>query len=213
MGIPSTNAHFSLTCSIQSHSSYQLQQIAIFASGTGSNARKIIEYFADHPSIKVSLVVSNRKSAPVLEMAAENSAATLVISRNSFYETEDILKALATIEMVVLAGFLWLIPSYLVKAFPQRIVNIHPALLPKYGGKGMYCMIVHRAVSEAGEPESGMTIHYVNEEYDEGQIIFQASCPLISGEAAENIAQKVLSLEHQYFAPVIEQLLTKNDRS
>lgn len=213
MGIPSTNAHFSLTCSIQSHSSYQLQQIAIFASGTGSNARKIIEYFADHPSIKVSLVVSNRKSAPVLEMAAENGVATLVISRNSFYETEDILKALATIEMVVLAGFLWLIPSYLVKAFPQRIVNIHPALLPKYGGKGMYGMNVHRAVSEAGDPESGMTIHYVNEEYDEGQIIFQASCPLISGEAAENIAQKVLSLEHQYFAPVIEQLLTKNDRS
>ncbi|MEL6970905.1 MAG: phosphoribosylglycinamide formyltransferase, partial [Bacteroidota bacterium] len=206
MGIPSTNAHFSLTCSIQSHSSYQLQQIAIFASGTGSNARKIIEYFADHPSIKVSLVVSNRKSAPVLEMAAENGVATLVISRNSFYETEDILKALATIEMVVLAGFLWLIPSYLVKAFPQRIVNIHPALLPKYGGKGMYGMNVHRAVSEAGDSESGMTIHYVNEEYDEGQIIFQASCPLISGEAAENIAQKVLSLEHQYFAPVIEQL-------
>ncbi|MEL6836889.1 MAG: phosphoribosylglycinamide formyltransferase [Bacteroidota bacterium] len=190
-----------------------MQQIAIFASGTGSNARKIIEYFADHPSIKVSLVVSNRKSAPVLEMAAENGVATLVISRSSFYETEDILKALATIETVVLAGFLWLIPSYLVKAFPQRIVNIHPALLPKYGGKGMYGMNVHRAVSEAGETESGMTIHYVNEEYDEGQIIFQASCPLIPGEAAENIAQKVLSLEHQHFAPVIEQLLTNNDRS
>ncbi len=190
-----------------------MQQIAIFASGTGSNARKIIEYFADHPTVRVSLVVSNRSTAPVLDMAAENGVPTLVISRSNFYESEDILQALATIELVVLAGFLWLIPPYLVKAFPQRIVNIHPALLPKYGGKGMYGMNVHRAVSEAQEATSGMTIHYVNEVYDEGQIIFQASCQLVPGEAAENIAKKVLSLEHQHFAPVIEQLLTKKDRS
>ena len=113
----------------------------------------------------------------------------------------------------MLAGFLWLIPDYLVRAFPQRIVNIHPALLPKYGGKGMYGMNVHRAVSEAGERESGMTIHYVNEQYDEGQVIFQARCPIEPGEAPELIAKKVLALEHAHFAPVVEQLLQENDRS
>ena len=208
-----TNAQFSLTWHFKSQSSYQLQQIAIFASGTGSNARKIIEYFAGHPDISVKLVISNRKTAPVLDMAAGFGIETMVISRTTFYESEDLLHRLATIDLVVLAGFLWLIPAYLVKAFPQRIVNIHPALLPRYGGKGMYGMNVHRAVSAAGDPTSGMTIHYVNEEYDEGQIIFQASCPIIPGEAAEEIAQKVLSLEHQHFAPVIEQLLTNNDRS
>ena len=146
-------------------------------------------------------------------MAAGFGIETMVISRTTFYESEEILDQLATIDLVVLAGFLWLIPTYFVRAFPQRIVNIHPALLPKYGGKGMYGMNVHRAVSEAKEEESGMTIHYVNEHYDEGQIIFQATCPLIPGEAAEEIARKVLILEHQHFAPVIEQLLTNIDRS
>ena len=190
-----------------------MQQLAIFASGTGSNARKIIEYFSGHPSIQVSLVVSNRKTAPVLEMAAGFGIKTLVLQRKEFYETENILADLANIDLLVLAGFLWLIPDYLVKAFPQQIVNIHPALLPQYGGKGMYGMNVHRAVSAAQETESGMTIHYVNEHYDEGQIIFQARCAINPGEEAEVIAKKVLKLEHQHFAPVIEQLLLKNDRS
>lgn len=190
-----------------------MQQLAIFASGTGSNARKIIEYFSGHPSIQVSLVVSNRKTAPVLEMAAGFGIKTLVLQRKEFYETENILADLANIDLLVLAGFLWLIPDYLVKAFPQQIVNIHPALLPQYGGKGMYGMNVHRAVSAAQETESGMTIHYVNEHYDEGQIIFQARCAINPSEEAEAIAKKVLKLEHQHFAPVIEQLLLKNDRS
>lgn len=190
-----------------------MQQIAIFASGTGSNARKIITYFTGHPSIKVSLVVSNRKTAPVLAMADDFGVDTLVISRQEFHESEAILDRLNGVDLIVLAGFLWLIPDYLVRAFPQQIINIHPALLPKYGGKGMYGIHVHHAVSDALESESGITIHYVNEHYDEGQIIFQARCAIVPGEPPEQIAQKVLLLEHHHFAPVIEQLLLKNDRS
>lgn len=146
-------------------------------------------------------------------MAASFGVETLVIRREEFYQSEQLLSSLEDIDLIVLAGFLWLIPGYLVQAFPRRIVNIHPALLPQYGGKGMYGMNVHRAVSAAKEEESGMTIHYVNEHYDEGQVIFQARCPIVPGEAAEQIAQKVLALEHEHFAPVIEQLLLKTDRS
>ncbi len=159
------------------------------------------------------MVISNRSTAPVLDMAAGFGVETLVIKREEFYQTEQLLDSLKGIDLLVLAGFLWLIPGYLVQAYPQGIVNIHPALLPQYGGKGMYGMNVHRAVSKAEETESGMTIHYVNEHYDEGQIIFQARCPIIPGEAPEQIAKKVLALEHEHFAPVIEQLLLKTDRS
>lgn len=190
-----------------------MQRIAIFASGTGSNARKIVEYFKGHASIEVSLVVTNKATAPVLDMAATHGIPTLLLNRVTFYETEELLGQLKGIDLIVLAGFLWLIPDYLVRHFPRRIVNIHPALLPKYGGKGMYGKYVHQAVKAAGETESGITIHYVNEHYDEGRVIFQASCPLESEDDAEAIAQKVLSLEHRHFAPVIEQLLTINYRS
>ncbi|MEL7220588.1 MAG: phosphoribosylglycinamide formyltransferase [Bacteroidota bacterium] len=186
-----------------------MQRIAIFASGTGSNARKIVSYFEGHPDIEVTIVVSNKATAPVLEMAAENNIATLVIQRASFYETEDLIAKLIGIDLIVLAGFLWLIPTYLIRAFPDKIVNIHPALLPKYGGKGMYGKHVHQAVKAAGETESGITIHYVNEAYDEGQIIFQKSCRLAMTDEPEDIAKRVLQLEHTHFAPVIEQLLTK----
>lgn len=192
-----------------------MPRIAIFASGTGSNARKIIEYFKDHPSIQVGLVVSNKPTAPVLDMAASHGVETMTINRTDFYESEDIVEVLQIrqIDLIVLAGFLWLIPAYFVNAFAKQIINIHPALLPKYGGKGMYGMHVHRAVEAAGENESGITIHFVNEQYDDGAVIFQTSCAIDQEDKAEQIAAKVLQLEHQYFASTIEQLLQKSDRS
>lgn len=184
-------------------------QLAIFASGTGSNARKIIEYFRDHPTIRVALVVSNKPDAPVLAMAQSHRIETAVINRKSFYESEDILDTLREheVDLVILAGFLWLVPDYLIRAFPRRIINIHPALLPRYGGKGMYGHHVHQAVWEAREPESGITIHYANEHYDEGDIIFQIKCVLAPEDSPEDIARKVLELEHYYFARVIERVL------
>jgi len=187
--------------------------LAIFASGTGSNARKIVEHFKDHPDIQVRLIVSNKPTAPVLGLGSEYGLDTLVLDRETFYQTDDTLATLRAydIDLIVLAGFLWLVPATLVAAFPQRIINIHPALLPKYGGKGMYGMHVHRAVWDAGEKESGITIHYVNEHYDEGDIIFQARCALSPRDRPEDIAAKVRQLEHQYFAPTIEQLLKKTN--
>jgi phosphoribosylglycinamide formyltransferase-1 len=184
-------------------------QLAIFASGTGSNARKIIEYFKDHPVIRVALVVSNKPDAPVLAMAQSHQIETLVINRKSFYESEDILGTLREhqVDLVILAGFLWLVPAYLIRAFPRRIINIHPALLPRYGGKGMYGHHVHQAVWEAREPESGITIHYANEHYDEGDIIFQIKCVLAPEDSPEDIAKKVLELEHYYYARVIERVV------
>ena len=187
-----------------------MKNIAIFASGTGSNALKIIEHFENDDNIKVALIVSNKKSAKVLETAAAYQIPSLVINRAFFYESEDILKKFNEyqIDFVVLAGFLWLIPKYFVQALNGKIVNIHPALLPKYGGKGMYGMNVHRAVKEAEDSVSGMTIHYVNENYDEGNIIFQASCKITPEDTAESIAKKVLRLEHHYYPLIIEQLLS-----
>lgn len=186
-----------------------MHHIAIFASGTGSNARKIVEYFDGHPSIRVAVVVSNKADAPVLDMARAHGIPTVVIDRQSFYGTEALMAHLANIDLLVLAGFLWLVPAWLVERFPQRIINIHPALLPNYGGKGMYGMHVHQAVHAAGDAESGITIHYVNAHYDEGQTLFQARCPIATADTPADIAAKVLALEHQHFAPVIEQLLTK----
>lgn len=191
-----------------------MQRIAIFASGTGSNARKIIEYFQNKPDITVELVLSNKAKAPVLHMAGEFGIDTHILNRKDFYETDHLLGKLQEyrIDFIVLAGFLWLIPGYLVRAFPKRMVNIHPALLPKYGGPGMYGRYVHQAVKKAADRESGMTIHYVNEAYDEGDIIFQARCRIRPEDDPETIAKKVLRLEHEHFAPVIEQLIVKQQR-
>ena len=185
-----------------------MQRIAIFASGSGSNARKIMEHFAHSEVAQVALVVSNRRKAGVLEIADEHGIDRAVVSRSAFNDAQ-FLQSLAQqkIDFIVLAGFLWLIPTYLVQAFERRMVNIHPALLPQYGGAGMYGMNVHRAVKAADEKQSGITIHYVNEHYDEGQIIFQATCDLTPEDTPETIQQKVLKLEHQHFAPVIEELL------
>jgi phosphoribosylglycinamide formyltransferase-1 len=189
----------------------RMHHIAIFASGTGSNAKKIVEYFKGHREIKVSLVVSNKKNAPVLEMAKSNNIPTLTIDREQFYNSEDILKKIDIyqIDFIVLAGFLLLVPKYLIRKFDKRIINIHPALLPKYGGKGMYGMNVHKAVKAANEAASGITIHYVNEKFDEGEILFQQSCKIIPEDSPETIAQKVLQLEHQHYSKVIENILTK----
>jgi phosphoribosylglycinamide formyltransferase-1 len=185
-------------------------RIAIFASGTGSNAREIIKHFQNSDTISVSLIISNKQTAPVLDIGKQFDINTLVINRVSFYKSEEILKNLLDhkIDFIVLAGFMWLIPKYLVKNYDGKIINIHPALLPKYGGKGMYGMNVHKAVHEAKEPETGITIHFVNEHYDKGNIIFQAKCTLDVTDTAESIAQKVHKLEHQNFPKVIEKVVS-----
>ncbi len=184
--------------------------IAIFASGAGSNARKIIEHFEkkDLP-IKVSLIVCNVPGAGVIEIAKEKGIPTLLINKADFAST-GYVESLhnSEIQFIVLAGFLWKVPEMLVQAYPKAIINIHPALLPKYGGKGMYGSRVHEAVIAAGEKESGITIHWVNEHYDEGAIIYQAICPIDAGETPETLANKIHALEHAHFAPTIEQLLS-----
>ena len=184
--------------------------IAIFASGAGSNARKIIEHFEkkDLP-IKVSLIVCNVQGAGVIEIAKEKGIPTLMINKADFAST-GYVESLhnSEIQFIVLAGFLWKVPEMLVQAYPKAIINIHPALLPKYGGKGMYGSRVHEAVIAAGEKESGITIHWVNEHYDEGAIIYQASCPIDAGETPATLAHKIHALEHAHFAPTIEQLLS-----
>jgi len=184
-------------------------QIAIFASGRGSNAEKIIDYFSSNSTVNICLILSNRSKAKVLELAENHNIPTQITTREEFYHSDKITKNLAkyNVDLVVLAGFLWLIPDYLVKAYPQKILNIHPALLPKYGGKGMYGMNVHKAVHNAQENETGITIHYVNEVYDEGEIIFQAACRIDNFDTPERIAEKVLALEHHHLPRVIEQIV------
>ena len=184
--------------------------IAIFASGAGTNARKIIEYFENKGlRIKVSLIVCNVPGAGVLEIAKEKGIPTLMINKADFAST-GYVESLhnSEIQFIVLAGFLWKVPEVLVRAYPKAIINIHPALLPKYGGKGMYGARVHEAVIAAGEKESGITIHWVNEHYDEGAIIFQAKCSIDANDTADTLANKIHALEHAHFAPTIEKLLS-----
>ena len=186
-----------------------MKHIAIFASGGGSNAQKIIDYFEGNKKIKISLVVSNKAGAKVLDIAKSANIDTFVVNRAYFYESEQILQELKSkkIDLIVLAGFLWLIPIYMVKAFENQMVNIHPSLLPKFGGKGMHGSHVHEAVAGAKETISGITIHYVTENYDEGAYIFQTSCSIEPSDDALVIAKKVLALEHEFFAPTIEKIL------
>ncbi len=183
--------------------------IAIFASGTGSNARKIIEYFEDSAEINVALIISNKRTAKVLELADEYGVSTLVMDKQYFYDSIDLVNILKLekIDLVILAGFLWLIPTYLIQTYPDRIINIHPALLPKYGGKGMYGLYVHEAVKQAKESKSGLTIHLVNEQYDKGEILFQAKCQILESDTVNDIATKVLALEHKHYPAVIEKFV------
>ena len=191
------------------HNLRTLLRLAIFASGAGSNARQIIEFFRSSPERKVVLIVSNKRQAGVLDIAREHGIPTYVIDRQAFYETQEVLSALREhqVDFIALAGFLWLIPTYLIQAFPRKIVNIHPALLPKFGGQGMYGLHVHTAVKAAGETETGMTIHLVDDHYDAGDIVFQARCPVGPEDTPTDIAQRVLVLEHAHYPIIIKRIM------
>jgi formyltetrahydrofolate-dependent phosphoribosylglycinamide formyltransferase len=187
-----------------------IKKIAVFASGAGSNAGKIIEHFKNSNLAKVALIICNNPKAGVLNIAAENHVPVVMVNRRSFFDDTTCLDELKLhqVDLLVLAGFLWMIPGYLIQAYPGKIVNIHPALLPKYGGKGMYGANVHQAVLDAGEKESGITIHYVDKHYDNGDIIFQVKCEVLPGDTAGSLAQRVHILEHEHYPKVIEKLLT-----
>ena len=184
-----------------------MKKIVIFASGGGSNAESIINHFKDK-EVEVSAFFVNNPNAGAIKRAANHNIPCVVFNREEF-KSGEVLDKLNAInpDLIVLAGFLWLIPSDMVKAYPNKIINIHPALLPKFGGKGMHGSNVHIAVKEAGEIESGPTIHFVNEHYDEGNIIHQAKCVILPTDTADDIAAKVLKLEHEHYPKVIEKLL------
>ncbi len=186
--------------------------IAIFASGAGSNAQQIINYFRNSSSIKIALIVCNKPGAGVLTIAEKENITTLAIEKEHFFRGDAYLPQLrkAGIDFIVLAGFLWKIPQALIAAYPKRIINIHPALLPKYGGKGMYGSRVHTAVIGAGDKQSGITIHYVDEHYDNGDIIFQSRCKVKNEDTPETLTQRIHALEHKHFPKVIETIINKN---
>lgn len=199
----------STTRSAHQHTDFR---IAIFASGSGTNAEEIFKFFKDHPRIQVVTLLSNNPQAYALERAKKYGVSTLVFDRKQFRETSLVIDWLIQYQVthIVLAGFLWLIPKYLTDTYPDKIINIHPALLPKYGGKGMYGMQVHEAVKDSGDPETGITIHLVNEKYDEGKIVFQASCVVHESDTPESIASRVHQLEYRHYPRVIERwILTK----
>jgi formyltetrahydrofolate-dependent phosphoribosylglycinamide formyltransferase len=185
--------------------------IAIFASGAGSNAQQIISYFRNSSSIKIAQIICNKPAAGVLSVAEKENISVLKIKKEQFFRGDAYLPQLqqAGIEFIILAGFLWRIPQPLIAAYPKRIINIHPALLPNYGGKGMYGNRVHAAVIEAGDKESGITIHYVDEHYDNGDIIFQERCEVNNDDNPESLAQRIHSLEHEHFPKVIEAIIKK----
>jgi phosphoribosylglycinamide formyltransferase 1 len=186
-------------------------RIAIFASGSGTNAEEIMKYFQHNSSVKVVLLLSNNPEAYALERAKKFNVPSRVFNREQWKSTECVLEWLEEkkVTHIVLAGFLWLVPTILIKAFPGKIVNIHPALLPKHGGKGMYGMKVHEAVKTSGDTETGISIHVVNEHYDEGELLFQAKCPVVDSDTPATIAQKVHELEYKHFPSVIEQWLKR----
>lgn len=183
--------------------------IAIFASGSGTNAEKLFEKFQNHPKARVALLFTNNPEAGVLARAEKFGVPTEIFSRTTFQNTERVLTTLQdqSIDFIVLAGFMLKVPENIIRAFPDRIVNIHPALLPAYGGKGMYGAHVHEAVVAAGEQQTGISIHYVNEHYDEGRMIRQVSCPIAPHDTAEEVAEKVHRLEHRYYPEVVEEII------
>ncbi|HPS74588.1 MAG TPA: phosphoribosylglycinamide formyltransferase [Bacteroidales bacterium] len=186
-----------------------MDRIAIFASGSGTNAEQIISYFNGHASVEVGLVLSNKPDAYVLERAKNHAIPSFVFNRHEFYETTvvpDLLQEKG-ITFVVLAGFLWMVPESLLVMYPGKILNIHPALLPLHGGKGMYGMKVHEAVIASGADESGITIHKVNDRYDAGSIVFQAKCPVLPDDTPETLAMRIHQLEYRYFPEMIEKVI------
>lgn len=185
-----------------------VSRIAIFASGTGSNAENIIHYFKNNPAFEFPVIISNNGLAYVHKRAEKLGIPTVTFSREQFMKGNEVIQCLQqyNIDHIVLAGFLLRIPVNLIRLYPEKIINIHPALLPKFGGKGMYGNKVHQAVKDAGETESGITIHYINENYDEGAVIFQASCPIESTDSADDIAARVHALEYEFYPAIIHKL-------
>lgn len=186
-------------------------RLAVFASGSGSNAEKLMEYFCDRTDITVDLLVCNNPRAGVIEKAKNRHVEILMVEKERFFRGDGYVHLFKEEEIgwIILAGFLWKIPKALIDAFPDRIINIHPALLPKYGGKGMYGKHVHEAVIAAGEEKSGITIHVVDEIYDHGRIIFQAECPVLSTDTPEALAKKVQELEHEHYAKEVEKIVVR----
>ena len=183
--------------------------IAIFASGAGTNAKKIIEYFVDSTTIKVALIVCNKQGAGVLGIAIANNIPYILIEKEKFFRGNHYIDELKKdgIDFIILAGFLWKIPAKLIQAYQNKIINIHPALLPKYGGKGMYGQFVHEAVIKAEEKESGITIHFVDELYDHGKHILQVTCPIFPNDTSATLAQRIHQLEYEYYPKVIEKVI------
>jgi phosphoribosylglycinamide formyltransferase-1 len=188
-----------------------MKNIAIFASGSGTNAENIIKYFSNKKTANVKLVLSNNPDALVIKRAEALNVPVVVFDRNDFYRSEKVLATLVQnkTDLIVLAGFLWLVPKNIIDTFPDRIINIHPALLPLHGGKGMYGDAVHKAVIECRESHSGITIHYVNRHYDSGDVIFQAKCEVEPGDTPAMLASKVHELEYRHFPPIIEEVIGK----
>ena len=186
-----------------------MKNIAIFASGSGSNAENIINYFKNNDQVNISIILTNKKDAFVIERAKKHNIEHRVFNRTDFYETDLILDLLKNkkIDLIVLAGFLWLVPKNLISEYNNKIINIHPALLPNYGGKGMYGMNVHKAVKENNETESGITVHFVDELYDNGEYILQEKCSITNNDTPEDIANKIHELEYKYFPIAIEKVL------
>ena len=186
-----------------------MKNIVLFASGSGSNVENIVRYFQNRPNVAIAGVLTNKRNAKVIDRCDRLNVNALYFNRNAFDQTDCVLNILKALDpdLIVLAGFLWKIPKNLIQNFPNKIVNIHPALLPKYGGKGMYGSRVHEAVKINKETETGITIHYVNEHYDEGAVIHQTRTTLSEEDSAETIAQKVHELEYDHFPKVIEKLL------
>ena len=186
-----------------------MKRIVIFASGSGTNAENLIKFFHNRDNASVIQVLTNNPHAKVLDRCKKLNVSALSFNKIAFYETNHVLSILQSVkpDLIILAGFLWKFPENIIAEFPNKIINIHPALLPKYGGKGMYGMHVHQAVVVNKEKESGITIHYVNENYDEGAIIFQAKCDVLASDDAQDVASKIHELEMQHFPAVVEQLI------
>lgn len=189
------------------------RRVAVFASGRGSNTENLISYFKNHPQIEVVLVLSNSNKAEVLQKATKHGIETYIFTKQALNNEDSVLKKLRTckIDFIVLAGFLLKMPVSILHAFPDKVLNIHPALLPKYGGKGMYGMHVHHAVVENKEKETGITIHYVNEHYDEGAIVFQVKTSVSPIDTPETVAEKIYHLEQEHLPKVVEQLILETD--
>ena len=200
-----------MRCFVVSQHLVYMKRIIIFASGSGSNAQRITEFFQDRKDAEVVQILSNKNTAKVLERANNLKISAFSFNRSAFYDTDQVLNLVKSTQpdLIVLAGFLWLFPQNIIKAYSGKIINIHPALLPAYGGKGMYGANVHKAVVAAGEKESGITIHEVTSEYDKGTILFQAKTQLESDETPDSLAAKIHELEYEHFPRVIAEILEK----